>query len=194
MKLLNLCPIRIRMIQEIRTFISSIVFILVTSFTSHAQLNGQFVKGQDGHIYFQAINTTGYAFPVTITATSSDRTNSETFTVVQGFILGPSTPWAWYWKSGDRISVTYPNGQGVYWQCNMTDGAYNSSSPSFRGTDSDGYIFQGTIELMRVGSGNVDVFYHFKKGTISYVSTSKSGPYIKLSKRLKINNIDYICK
>lgn len=44
---------------------------------SKAQLNGQFATGQDGHIYFQAHNTTGYAFPIAITATSLDRTNSD---------------------------------------------------------------------------------------------------------------------
>ena len=85
----------------------------------NAQLSGQFITGQDGHIYFQALNTMGYAFPVSITASSYDRSNSETITVGQGFVLGPSTPWKWYWKSGDRITVTYPNGQSVYWQCSV---------------------------------------------------------------------------
>lgn len=158
---------------------------------ANAQLNGQFIIGQDGHIYFQAFNTTGYSFPVAITATSSDRTNSETITVGHGFILGPTTPWRWYWKTGDRITVTYPNGQSVYWQCPATDRVYNSYSPSFRGANSDGYIYQGTISLTRIVSGNTELFYHFKKGGVDYVATSKDGPFHRLARRMTINNIDY---
>lgn len=159
----------------------------------NAQLSGQFITGQDGHIYFQALNTTGYAFSVSITATSSDRSNSETITVGQGFVLGPSTPWKWYWKSGDRITVTYPNGQSVYWQCSANDYAYGSgsNSPSFRGTNSDGYIYKGTISLTRRGSGKSEPFYHFNKGGVDYVATSKRGPYYRLARRMTINNIEY---
>lgn len=156
-----------------------------------AQLNGQFITGQDGHIYFRALNTSGYIFPITITATSSDRTKSESITVGQGYILGPTTPWKWYWKAGDRITITYPNGQSFYWQCTATDRAYSSSSPSFRGSNSDGYIYKGAILLTRIVSGKKDLFYLFNKRGVDYVATSKNGPYYKLSRRMTINNIDY---
>ena len=70
-----------------------------------AQLRGQFYTGQDGHIYFQATNVSGSYFNAAIRAISNDRDNSETITVGQGFLLGPTTPWKWYWKEGDRIYV-----------------------------------------------------------------------------------------
>lgn len=94
-----------------------------------AQLNGQFLQGQDGHVYFQATNIYGTYFNATVIAISeyNERKNSEMITVGQGFILGPSTPWRWYWVQGDRIYVTYPNGQQVFWECPYTDAAYNIS-------------------------------------------------------------------
>lgn len=106
-------------------FLSSFIFIGKIS----AQLNGQFLTGQDGHIYFQAANVSGTYFNATITAISeyNERKNSETITVGQGFILGPSTPWEWYWVQGDKIYVTYPNGQQVFWECPYTDSSYNIS-------------------------------------------------------------------
>ena len=96
-----------------------------------AQLRGQFYTAQDGHIYFQATNVSGSYFNATIRAISTDRDNSESIKVGQGFILGPSTPWKWYWKEGDRIYVTYPNGQSVFWECPNTDIAYSQSNVSF---------------------------------------------------------------
>lgn len=167
------------------------IAVVCIGLSANAQLNGQFITGQVGHVYFRAFNTTGYAFPVSITATSSDRSNSETVTVGQGFVLGPTTPWKWYWKSGDRITVTYPNGQSVYWQCPANDCAYGSNSPSFRGTNSDGYIYKGTITLTRITSGTTETFYHFNKGGVDYVATSKRGPYYRLARRMTINYINY---
>lgn len=69
----------------------------------------------------------------------------------------------------------------------------NYGEISFRGnnTNSDGYISKGTISLERVYSGKSDSFYLFNKGGVDYVSTTKSGPYIRLSRRMTINNIDY---
>lgn len=57
--------------------------------------------------------------------------------------------------------------------------------------NSDGYIYKGTIYLTRVASSIRDQFYLFNKGGVDYVATSKSGPYYRLSNRMKINNIDY---
>lgn len=98
-----------------------------------AQLQGQFYTGQDGHIYFQATNVSGCYFNATIRAISRDRDNTECITVGAGFVLGPTTPWRWYWKQGDRIYVVYPNGQQVFWECPDTDVAYNKSNVSFGG-------------------------------------------------------------
>ncbi len=67
------------------------------------------------------------------------------------------------------------------------------SEISFRGnnTNSDGYIYKGTITLTRVASGIRESFYHFNKGGTDYVATSKSGPYYRLAHRMTINYIDY---
>lgn len=83
----------------------------------------------------------------------------------------------------------------------ITTSSYYSDSESagygseitFRGhnTNSDGYIFKGTISLTRVYSGIQESFYHFNKGGTEYVATSKSGPYYRLAHRMTINNIDY---
>lgn len=103
-------------------------FIVFLSTSAFSQLSGSFSKDGNGNIYFQAINISGYYFNATIVATSNDRQNSETITVGEGFILGPTTPWRWYWKKGDRITVTYPNGHSVYWVCPETDKAYSKIS------------------------------------------------------------------
>lgn len=58
--------------------------------------------------------------------------------------------------------------------------------------NSDGYIYKGTIILRRVSSGIGDKFYLFNKKGVDYISTSKRGPYYRLMKRMKINNIDYV--
>ena len=105
--------------------LSILMFLSVSAFS---QLSGSFSKDMNGNIYFKAMNVSGYYFNATIVATSTDRTNSETITVGEGFILGPTTPWRWYWKKGDRITVTYPNGESVYWVCPETDRAYSNIS------------------------------------------------------------------
>ena len=117
-----------------------ICFILFSICKLSAQLQGQFFTGQDGHIYFQATNVAGVYFNATVRAISNDRDNSETITVGQGFILGPTTPWQWYWKEGDRIYVTYPNGQQVFWECPSTDIAYNRNNISFKGKHCTGTV------------------------------------------------------
>lgn len=93
---------------------------------------GGFYLAQDGHIYFQAANNTYYTFTVKVIATSTDRNNSEFQTIAPGggFYLGPTTPWRWYWKRGDVISVVYQNGQSQTWTCSQNDKIYNS--PSFK--------------------------------------------------------------
>ena len=105
-----------------------------------AQLHGQFYTNDDGHIYFQATNVSGCYFNAAIRAISNNRDNSETITVGQGFLLGPTTPWKWYWKKGDRIYVTYPNGQSVCWECPSTDIAYRESNVSFKGKHCNGTV------------------------------------------------------
>lgn len=83
----------------------------------------------------------------------------------------------------------------------ITAGSYYGDSestgyggePTFRGrdTNSDGYIYKGTINLTRVVSGIQEQFYHFNKGGVDYVATSKSGPYYRLARRMNIKYIDY---
>lgn len=60
-----------------------------------------------------------------------------------------------------------------------------------RDTNSDGYIYKGTINLTRVVPGIQEQFYHFNKGGVDYVATSKGGPYHRLTHRMTINYIDY---
>lgn len=67
--------------------------------------------------------------------------------------------------------------------CSFTAAAYN--------TNSDGYIYKGTIQLTRIGSGKKDTFYLFNKRGVDYVAVYKNGPYYKLERRMTINNIDY---
>lgn len=110
----------------------SLFVILISHTFSSAQLVGGFSVAQDGHIYFQAANNTYYTITVKIIARSTDRNNSESWTIASGngFYLGPTTPWRWYWKRGDIISVVYPNGQSQTWTCPQNDKIYNS--PSFK--------------------------------------------------------------
>lgn len=115
-----------------KKIIALLLVLTGISLAADAQLSGRFYTAPDGHIYFQAMNTTGYDFNVSITATSDTRKESEYRAVGMGFYLGPTTPWRWYWKAGDRITVIYPNGQSVFWECPVTDRAYSSYSPSFR--------------------------------------------------------------
>lgn len=74
-----------------------------------------------------------------------------------------------------------------------TESAGYGSEISFQGhnTNSDGYIYKGTITLTRVTSGIQESFYHFNKDGTDYVATSKNGPYYRLSHRMAINCIDY---
>ena len=67
----------------------------------------------------------------------------------------------------------------------------NSYSELAYNKNSDGYIYKGTISLTRVGSKKKETFYLFNKKGVDYVAKSKSGPYYRLSSRMKIDNIDY---
>jgi hypothetical protein len=60
------------------------------------------------------------------------------------------------------------------------------------GPDDDGFIYKGTITLTRVGSGRKDTFLLFNKRGVNYVAVRNGGPYIRLERRMTINNIDYI--
>lgn len=168
----------------------------ILTISSFAQLRGDFIIGQDDHIYFVATNTTGYNFYIHVSAISIDNTTSptETIQVGEGFYLGPSTPWKWYWRKGDKILVTYPNGQSVYWICPYTDKVYKqNNNVTFKRDSSDGYIYQGSnISLTRVQSKRKDSFPHYKKGGYHYVKYG--GSYIKVSgvgKFVWIGNVHY---
>lgn len=113
----------------------------ITGLSLSAQMIGSFQQGNDGHIYFSATNQSGVAFNVQIIAISTDRRNSEVSTITSngGFYLGPSTPWQWYWKKGDKISIVYPNGQNQTWVCPQNDNVYRKS-PSFQGKHCNGTV------------------------------------------------------
>ena len=113
--------------------------ILCMHLISSAQVIGGFNVGQDGHIYFQAQNQTNYTYQITVVAVSSDRKNSEGWTLSpgNGFYLGPTTPWRWFWKQGDKISVVYSNGQSQTWVCPQSDKTYNVT---FKGKHCSGTV------------------------------------------------------
>lgn len=81
----------------------------------------------------------------------------------------------------------------------LADAVFNNSNlmvqecaAATQNHNSDGYIYKGTITLRRLSSGIRDTFYLFEKRGVSYVSTSKRGPYYKLERRMKINNMEYV--
>lgn len=118
-----------------------LIAIILLTIPSIAQLRGEFYTARDGHIYFQAINTLGYNFNVFVSAVSIDGRESpvEYISVGQGFYLGPSTPWRWFWKKGDIILVTYPDGSQFSWKCPYTDRTYNNNV-SFKGKHCNGIV------------------------------------------------------
>lgn len=87
----------------------------------------------------------------------------------------------------DKTEITTSS----YYSDSESDGYAGEITFRGHGTSSDGYIYKGTINLTRVVSRIQDSFYHFKKGSIDYVATSKRGPYLPLSHRMTINHIDY---
>lgn len=119
-----------------------LLFMMFMCITANAQMVGGFQQGNDGHIYFVANNQTWATFNIQIVAVSTDRNNSETkmITPNDGFYLGPTTPWRWYWKKGDKISVIYDNGQSQTWVCPQNDCAYSRSNVSFRGKHCSGSV------------------------------------------------------
>ncbi len=62
---------------------------------------------------------------------------------------------------------------------------------SLQDRNSDGYIYKGTITLTRVASGRKETFCLFNKRGVDYVSTSRRGPYYRLSHRMMINGVEY---
>ncbi len=73
---------------------------------------------------------------------------------------------------------------------NSTRFTGNTCAAATYDRNSDGYIYKGTISLTRVVSGKHERFYHFNKGGVDYVATSKSGPYYRLARRMTINHIE----
>ena len=121
-----------------------------------AQLSGTFLWSNN-HLYFTASNVTNYSFPISITAVSeyNDMQRSESIVVGPGggFHLGPTTPWHWSWHSGDRIYVTYPDGNTVYWECEMTETKPNQ--PSFKGKVCTGSVGCDCTKFVPITDGEV---------------------------------------
>lgn len=117
-----------------KRFFIALTMMLCMYLISSAQITGGFNIGQDGHIYFMCQNQSGYNLQVRVIAKSSDRTNSENQYMNNGggLILGPTTPWRWYFKSGDLVQIVFPNGQYQSWSCPRSDVAYGNN-PVFKG-------------------------------------------------------------
>lgn len=119
-----------------------IFLLLVGTIGIKAQMTGSFVWFNDGHLYFTATNQTTSNLSVRLVAVSeyNDIVRSETVVVQAGggIYLGPTTPWRWYWHSGDKIYLTYPNGVTVFWTCNTTESA--PVYPSFQGKHCTGTV------------------------------------------------------
>ena len=78
--------------------------------------------------------------------------------------------------------------------CGGSGYVYSSSSTTFRGTNSDGFVQDGRVTLERDYSGKRERFVHYKniKNGLSYVKIGND--YIKVSGKgtVTINNIKYV--
>lgn len=168
-----------------KTIILSFALLLVAT-TLQAQLSGEFFHANDGHYYFRALNSQNTSGTIKITAISYyNDIEREEYRTIQGygdgFILGPTTPWKWFWHKGDRIYITYPDGSSVYWESPYTE---SNGNVSFQGSggpatppnhNSDGYIYQGGTTVRYNGYN-----YHlYKKNGYKYIYDKKEG-WIKL--------------
>ena len=86
--------------------------------TLMSQITGGFYQ-QNGYVYFMGQNISGGALRnLTIRCVNSVLSQQQTFRMnflVNGgtFTVGPNDGWAW--ELGERLIVTYANGQSVYW-------------------------------------------------------------------------------
>lgn len=56
----------------------------------------------------------------------------------------------------------------------------------------DGFVYEGTISLTNVETGEREVFYRYSKDGIDYVSKTKRGPLYKLERSIKIEQVSYL--
>ncbi len=114
----------------------SFLFCLI-SISSYGQLQGKFIYGQDGHVYFCLTNPTGYAIPVVWSVNNfkknEQRLNQGYMPPHKTFTYGPNAQWVW--EKEECFAITYvTNGQTVSWTCPVTDPALrNRSNISFKG-------------------------------------------------------------
>ena len=108
--------------------------LMLFSLSMNAQIVGSFILGNDGHIYFQATNQSIYSYIINVKATSNDREAYNNYQMMPGntLYIGPNNDWQWYWKQNDIITITYSNGQYVFWKCPQNDKIY-FSTPNFTG-------------------------------------------------------------
>ena len=149
-----------------------------------AQLNGDYYRANDGHIYFKATNTLNTSGTIKITAISyyNDEMREEYVTIRgygDGFYLGPTTPWKWYWHKGDRLYITYPDGSSVFWECPYTEphneiSFHNHGDATPPNHSRDGYIYQG-----RSVKYNGNFYKLYKKSSNYYIYDRKDG-WIKI--------------
>ena len=115
---------------------TSILFGLVC-LCSHGQLQGSYNYAQDGRIYFYLSNPTYYQIPVVWGVYNYDRNEQRQYQGVmrpgETFVYGPNANWVW--MKGERFTVTYANGQSVYWTCPETDPVVRKRSNMSFGSD-----------------------------------------------------------
>ena len=184
-------PTRNRDIIMKRIVVAALCLLSLYSF---AQLQGSFQYGQDGHIYFYLHNPTPYSISVNWgvnnSQTGESRQNFGVMSPNGTFIYGPNN--RWIWMENETFTVTYSNGESVYWTCPQTDPTVKPSNTNFKGGEnSDGYIPKGKIRLRRTISGLYDTFDLYNKRGINYVRFK--GVYYKISGSgtITIDNIKY---
>lgn len=109
-------------IKENQTVMKRITLFLgslcVFTTTLLAQITGGFYN-QNGYIYFIGQNVSGYGLSnLTIKCVNNELNQQQTFTMDflsngNRFSVGPSEDWVW--QPGERLIITYANGQSVYW-------------------------------------------------------------------------------
>lgn len=83
-----------------------------------AQVSGGFYN-QDGFIYFQGQNVSGYGLRnITIRCVNSYLNQQHEFTIdffPNGNIFTISPSDGWEWQQGEQLFITFANGKSVYW-------------------------------------------------------------------------------
>ena len=74
---------------------------------------------------------------------------------------------------------------------NPKEATFATCQAANQNPNSDGFIYKGTITLTRVVSGSKETFLLFDRRGVKYVAKSQRGPFYRLSRYMKIDNIEY---